>query len=144
MSKFLFSSPNLVDIVEMILMSIFWLLWLIFFCIPSFSYSLKLFLASSLLLLGTAGSVEPGTITLDIARQYVDEWILIEEDDIKKAVHDMLVQQNKIVEGAAGLVVAGMRKMRDRLEGKNVALVVCGANLGVNNVKYILDKYHKT
>ena len=74
----------------------------------------------------------------------MDEWILVDEDDIERAVYDMLVQQNKIVEGAAGLVVAGMRKMRDRVEGKDVALVVCGANLGVNNVKYILDKYHKT
>ena len=92
---------------------------------------------------GTAGGVEPGSVTLEITKQYVDEWVLLEEEDIEQAVYDMMDKGNKIVEGAAGLAVAGLRKMGDRLRGKNVALVLCGGNLGMKNVAYIMNRYHE-
>ena len=89
---------------------------------------------------GTAGGVEPGTVTFDIIKSYVDEWCLLEEDEIEMAVYDMMVKHNKIIEGAGGLVIAGARKIKEKLRGKNVALVISGANFGINNITYLFKK----
>ena len=35
---------------------------------------------------GTAGDIEPGSVTFDICKQYVDEWEFVEE----RAVYDVL------------------------------------------------------
>lgn len=90
---------------------------------------------------GSAGRIEPGAVTFDIIQQYVDEWVLLEEGEIEQAIYDLLVHHNKVIEGAAGCVIAGVRKIKDKLQGLNVALVMCGANLGVKNLNYIVKKY---
>lgn len=92
---------------------------------------------------GTAGSVEKGAITFNIINQYVDEWVLLEEEEIELALYDMMTRHNKVVEGAAGLVIAGARKLRNTLRGKNVGLVICGANLGFKNKEYVISKFSK-
>jgi len=78
---------------------------------------------------GTAGGIEPGSITFDICRKYVNDFILVSEDEIKEAIRSILFRHFMLIEGAAALPVAALLKNRDRFKGKNVVLVLTGCKL---------------
>jgi threonine dehydratase len=81
---------------------------------------------------GTAGGIEPGSITLDICRQVIDQTVLVSETAIKRAMRDIASAERWMVEGAAGVAFAAAQKMRSRIEGKNVAVVLCGRNIALD------------
>lgn len=87
---------------------------------------------------GTAGGIEPVTITFDPCRTLVDDWVLVTEDEIRRAMVRVFDNHRLVIEGAAGVTVAGFIKMAPRLAGKTVALVVCGGNIDVGLFKTIV------
>eukprot|EP00029_Vermamoeba_vermiformis_P001318 TRINITY_DN11494_c0_g1_i1.p1 TRINITY_DN11494_c0_g1~~TRINITY_DN11494_c0_g1_i1.p1 ORF type:complete len:347 (+),score=92.48 TRINITY_DN11494_c0_g1_i1:25-1065(+) len=90
----------------------------------------------------TAGGIErEDNITFELTKRYVEYISLVEEDDIAKGIYLMLEKHNKVIEGSAGCSVAALFKEADKLAGKSVVLVICGANLGVKPLKSIIDKY---
>lgn len=87
---------------------------------------------------GTAGGIEPDSITFDICRQFVDDYILVSEEEIKNAVITMIKAQHLLIEGASGVVLAALLKEAKKFQGKNVALVLSGANISLDILKTIL------
>jgi threonine dehydratase len=87
---------------------------------------------------GTAGAVEPGAITLDLCRTYVDRYVLVSEEEIKEGMRLVIDHHHTLVEGAAGVAVAGYLKEKDRCAGRNVAIVLCGGNISRDRLKEIL------
>ena len=87
---------------------------------------------------GTAGSVEPGAITFDLCRSLVDEFIDVGEDDIRSALRLFIESHAMLCEGAAALAVAGMLASKDRLRGKTVVVLICGANITADKLKEAL------
>ena len=77
---------------------------------------------------GTAGGVEPEAITFDLCQQLVDDWILVEEDEIEDAVSQVHHHHDMRVEGAAGVAVAALQKSIDRWQNQHAAVVICGGN----------------
>lgn len=71
---------------------------------------------------------EPYSFALN--RQFVDEVVLVDDDQIREAMRLLFRAAKLAVEpaGAASLA-ALMYPLRARLEGKSVGLVVCGANI---------------
>ena len=84
---------------------------------------------------GTAGGIEAGSITFEPCRRYVDEWVLVTEDEIREGIKLIFQEHRYVIEGSAGVVVASFLKLRDRLAGKNVVLVICGGNIEVAKFK---------
>jgi threonine dehydratase len=80
---------------------------------------------------GTAGGIDADSITFEPCRTYVDDWVLIGEDQIREGIKLIFEQHRYVIEGSAGVVVASFLKLRDRLAGKNVVLVICGGNIEV-------------
>jgi hypothetical protein len=78
---------------------------------------------------GTAGGIESGAITFDPCRTLVDDWVLVSEAEIRSAMIRVFDNHRLVIEGAAGVTVAGFLKMAPQLAGKTVALVVCGGNI---------------
>jgi threonine dehydratase len=87
---------------------------------------------------GTAGGLEPGTITFEPCRRYVDDWVLVSETEIREAMNLFMDAHHVMIEGAAGVSIAAFLKRRDELRGANVAVVVCGANIALGTLKDIL------
>ncbi|MFL5493203.1 MAG: pyridoxal-phosphate dependent enzyme, partial [Gemmatimonadales bacterium] len=54
----------------------------------------------------TLGLLEPGAITFPICQSCVDEWLVVEEAELRAAVRLILEQHSLLVEGAAALPVA--------------------------------------
>jgi len=87
---------------------------------------------------GTAGGVEPGSITFDLCRNLVDEYETITEAEIKEALRQYLQIHHILIEGSAAVAAAACVKQGNRLAGKNVVIVLCGANIGLELLKSIL------
>jgi threonine dehydratase len=87
---------------------------------------------------GTAGGIEPGSVTFAICRQVVDGFVLLDEEEIASAILAMVEHHHMIIEGAAALAVAGLLKRRDALEGTSAVAVVSGARLGVDDLRRVL------
>jgi threonine dehydratase len=87
---------------------------------------------------GTAGGIEPGAITFDLCRELVDEWVLVAEDEIRSAMRRVFDAHRLVIEGAAGVTVAGYLKLAGQLAGQRVVLVVCGGNIDVELFRSII------
>ncbi len=87
---------------------------------------------------GTAGGIEAGAITFDPCRTLVDDWVLVTEAEIRSAMVRIFDNHRLVIEGAAGVTVAGFLKMAPQLNGKTVALVVCGGNIDAELFKTIV------
>ncbi|MHA2156731.1 MAG: threonine/serine dehydratase [Candidatus Hodarchaeales archaeon] len=87
---------------------------------------------------GTAGGIEPGAITFELCQRYVDHFILVTEEKIRKAMIFMLEKHHMVVEGAAGVAIAAFQQDYKRYKGKNVVLIICGGNLGFHQLKELI------
>ncbi|GAA1160911.1 threonine/serine dehydratase [Kribbella jejuensis] len=83
---------------------------------------------------GTAGSVEPGSITFDLCRELVDDWVLVSEDAISAALRTVIDTEHQLIEGSAAMAFAAARARRTELEGKRVAVVSCGGNISASTL----------
>lgn len=87
---------------------------------------------------GTVGLVEPGSITYPLCRECVDEWVLVEEEEIATALRLVLREHCVMVEGAGAVAVAAYLRTRERWQGKNVVCVVSGARIGLESLAGVL------
>ncbi|AAQ60914.1 threonine/serine dehydratase [Chromobacterium violaceum] len=78
---------------------------------------------------GTAGGVEPGAITLPIAQRVIGKTALVDEAAIKAAMRKIAEAERWIVEGAAGVAMAGLFQLAEAYRGRPVAVVLCGRNI---------------
>lgn len=87
---------------------------------------------------GSAGDVEPGSITFPICRDLIDDYVLVSEEEIGEAIRFMVHAHHKIVEGAAAVSVAALLKRKSEFRGRTVAIVICGANIAASTLKTVL------
>lgn len=87
---------------------------------------------------GSAGGLEVDSVTFDVCRRIVDDYILVPEDEIADAVRWMVDTHHKIIEGSAGVALASFINHTDRFKGQNVAIVICGANIPTEKLKSLL------
>lgn len=82
---------------------------------------------------GTAGGVEPGAVTFALCQQLIDHSALVSESDIRHAMRLLAEHEHWIVEGAAGVALAGLLQLAPRYQGRKVAVVLCGRNIGLQD-----------
>ena len=88
---------------------------------------------------GTAGGVEQESITFPLCCKLVDETILISEKEIKDAMVFYIENEHQLIEGAAGTAVAALIKMKDKLKGKKIGVVICGGNIAIDTLKQVIN-----
>jgi threonine dehydratase len=87
---------------------------------------------------GTAGGVEPGAITFDSCRDLVDAFEVATEDEIRQSLKQFMQIHHMLIEGSAAVAIAACLKHGDRFAGKNVVVVLCGANISLETLKTVL------
>jgi threonine dehydratase len=86
---------------------------------------------------GLALSV-PFENTRRILRKYLDDFVLVDDRAIEAAVVLLLEHTHNLAEGAGAAPLAAALKLRDRLAGKNVVLVMTGGNLSIDSLRKLL------
>jgi threonine dehydratase len=85
-----------------------------------------------------AGGVDLDSITLEVLQKYVDEIILLTEEEIENAIRILFEHHRLVVEGSGALSVGGFLKRKDSFRGKKVVLGICGRNIGLDLFKQII------
>jgi threonine dehydratase len=78
---------------------------------------------------GSAGPLEPDSITFPICNDLIDRFILVEETEIETAIRDLYHQHGLTVEGAAGVAYAAAMKDGERWPTENALVLLCGGNI---------------
>jgi threonine dehydratase len=85
-----------------------------------------------------SGEIEVGSITRDLARQYVDRVVLVSEQAIADAMRWMIEEQGWIAEGGGAVGIAAVRSGIIPLDGRPTVVVVSGGNVDGDTVRRIL------
>src|SRR2546422_587452 len=73
------------------------------------------------------------TITFPIIQKYVDEVVLVSEDEIKAAIHGLLSREKLVAEGSAAAAFAAVATGKIRMDGAAVA-VITGGNIDLQTL----------
>ncbi len=68
-----------------------------------------------------------------ILRDRLDDFILVTDDEIRSAMVILLEKTRNLIEGAGAAALAGALRLRERLAGKNVALICSGGNVSLGS-----------
>ncbi len=55
---------------------------------------------------GTAGGVESDSVTFDLCRTLVDDWVLVSEDEIAACMRTFIADHSQLIEGSAAVALA--------------------------------------
>jgi threonine dehydratase len=87
---------------------------------------------------GTVGGVEAGSITFDLCRQLVDSYVTVSEDEIAASLRDFIGAHHMLIEGSAAVAIAAFVRRAEEFAGKNVVIVLCGANISLETLCKVL------
>ena len=82
----------------------------------------------------------PGALTVPLAKAYVDDILLVTEQQLEWAVGTLAEQQRIIAEGAGAAGIAALYANQDRFAGKKVGVVICGGNIDMRLLGTILNR----
>lgn len=70
-----------------------------------------------------------GKLSYKLAKDYVDEFLIVSENGIAKAVSFMAKQEKFIAEAGSCTTIAAVNEYPEKFSGKNIALVISGGNI---------------
>ena len=80
---------------------------------------------------GLAGPVEAGSQTLDLVRQVVDEFVLVDEESIAKSIAEAWWRFGERIEGSAAVALAAARQAALSRGGEHIVLI-SGGNISLD------------
>jgi threonine dehydratase len=72
--------------------------------------------------------------------RYVDDIVLVNEEEIAEAILILLEQEKTVAEGAGAVGLAALMHLRLPVRGKNVVVILSGGNIDVNLVARIIER----
>ncbi|MHA1293590.1 MAG: threonine ammonia-lyase [Promethearchaeota archaeon] len=82
----------------------------------------------------------PGEITYKIIQKYVDDIILVSDEEVANAILMLLERSKMFVEGAGATGLAAILNGKIKVKGKNIVIVISGGNLTPNLLNRIIIK----
>ena len=85
---------------------------------------------------------EVGKETFRLCRQFVDEMVLVDTDEICAAIKDVFEDTRVVLEPAGALAIAGAKAWVERhgTRGKTLAAVASGANTNFDRLRFIAEE----
>jgi threonine dehydratase len=83
-----------------------------------------------------------GKETFRLAREFVDEMLLVDTDEICAAIKDVFDDTRVLAEPAGALAVAGLKKyvQREGLKNGRFAAVLSGANMNFDRLRHVAER----
>jgi threonine dehydratase len=78
-------------------------------------------------------------LPLAILSQKLDDIELVSEEELRSAIRLLLEKTHNLAEGAGAASVAAAIKLRSRLVGRRVAVVLSGGNLSLDQLRWVLS-----
>jgi threonine dehydratase len=74
----------------------------------------------------------------------LDDFVLVDEDELERAVVRMIEGTRNLVEPAGAAPLAAALQLRDRMAGRKVALILSGGNISPGQLSEVLGRYGAT
>src|ERR1700683_2497146 len=81
-----------------------------------------------------------GERTLPLVQKYVDDIVTVEEEEIANAILLLLEREKTLAEGAGPAAIAAGLNRKLPLQGKRIAVLVCGGNIDVTLLARIIER----
>jgi len=82
----------------------------------------------------------PGELTFNIIKEYVDDIVTVDEDEIANSILLLLERAKVISEGAGAASLAAILNRLDNIKNKKIVALISGGNIDVNMLSRIIDK----
>lgn len=79
-------------------------------------------------------------LPLSILKDGISKIVLVSEEEIREAIRMALRYTHNLIEGAAAAPIAAARKLKAELADQNVAMVMSGANLDTETLRWVLGE----
>ena len=86
----------------------------------------------------------PGPLTFECARRYVNEVLLVSEEEIEKAVFTTMKECHLLIEPSAAAAIAALITKMHPERNTEVVVVVSGGNISLKVLARVLSKYGAT
>lgn len=77
-------------------------------------------------------------LPLRIIRERVDELMLVSDEEMCAAIVELMETAHLVAEGAGAAALAAAHRLRERLAGKKVALIVSGGNITLETLRWAM------
>ncbi len=83
-----------------------------------------------------------GAETFRLCQQYVDEMVIVSNDEICAAIKDIFEDRRSILEPAGALAYAGLKNYaaRKKLKDKHLIAIASGANVNFDRLRYVAER----
>jgi threonine dehydratase len=83
---------------------------------------------------------EAGKLCFELAKQVVDQIVLVDEEQIARSILRLLEHEKTVVEGAGAVPLSAAMDRSLGLAGKKVVLCLCGGNIDVHLISRVLER----
>ena len=83
-----------------------------------------------------------GVETFRLAREYVDDYVLVDTDSICAAIKDVFQDTRSVLEPAGALALAGAKQyaLDHKLKGSTLIAIACGANMNFDRLRFVAER----
>jgi len=83
-----------------------------------------------------------GKETYDLAKKYVDDMVVVSNDEICAAIKDVFEDTRAILEPAGALSVAGLKKyvQKKKIRNKSLVTIASGANVNFDRLRHVAER----
>ena len=81
-----------------------------------------------------------GIRAYEMLKEYMDEILPVSESYIRKATAMMIGQEKLVVETSSAITAAAAMEYPERINGKNVALIMTGGNIDADRIAQLLEE----
>ncbi len=83
-----------------------------------------------------------GEETFRLARQWVDDYVIVDTDAVCAAIKDVFQDTRSILEPAGALGVAAIKQYVEthKVKGKNFVAITCGANMNFDRLRFVAER----
>ena len=78
--------------------------------------------------------------TLELVKRFVDEHVLVDEDDIEQGMRFLFSRHGLVAEGAASVGVAALLSGKVDVKGRNVVMPLTGRNVDMPTYMHVVEK----
>ena len=83
----------------------------------------------------------PFALTYSLIKDTIDEIVTVSEEELASAVYQIFRTSHNVAEPAGAAALAGARKLKRKVAGKKVVLILSGCNIAAGLFQQILSEY---
>src|SRR5699024_6445816 len=77
---------------------------------------------------------QPGDLTFPVLMKYLDDIVLVSEDEIRQAFSFVMERMKQLIETSSATTIAAAMFNKLNIHGKNIVAVISGGNVDLDNV----------